>query len=213
MAERIRVVVAEADPVYREGILAALRAADMQVLGHADTREGAVRLAREHRPDVVLIDVDISGGGLHAVRQLVAHLDSTRVVLLTAAETTDDLLEAFKAGVSGYALKKVSAEELVDIVRAVVAGQAYAPPRLAWALVARQAEMPSEPEDGLGRLSARERQVLALVGSGLTNRDIAERLGLAEKTVKTHMTSIMKKLHVRSRVSVAVLARRAGLSP
>jgi DNA-binding NarL/FixJ family response regulator len=211
MSERIRVMVADADPLYRQGASAALRAADVDVIGEVDTREAAVQLVSSLCPDIVLIERVLVGDSVYAVRQLAGDGGHARLVVLGSIEDADGLRAAFGAGIAGYVLRSVSAEELVHVVKVVAAGATYATPQVAWALASRQAEAASASNDEVARLSARERDVLALVGSGLTNNEIAQLLGVAETTVKSHMTRIMKKLDLRSRVQAAVLARRAGL--
>ena len=129
--------------------------------------------------------------------------------MLTVSEDEDDLLAAMKAGASGYVLKGVSAHDLASIVRSVSSGEVYVAPSLAFGLL-REMSKPRE-SDPLAELSSRERQVLELVGNGLSNQEIGLRLGLAEKTIKHYMTNILTKLQVRSRVEAALLAARAGL--
>ena len=134
----------------------------------------------------------------------------TRIIMLTVSEDEDDLLEAMKAGASGYVLKGVSAHELASVVRAVSGGEVYVAPSLAFGLL-REMSKPREKSDPLQELSSRERQVLELVGAGMSNQEIGLKLGLAEKTIKHYMTNILTKLQVRSRVEAALLAARAGL--
>jgi DNA-binding NarL/FixJ family response regulator len=129
--------------------------------------------------------------------------------MLTVSEDEDDLLEAMKAGASGYVLKGVSARELATVLRSVSAGDVYVAPSLAFGLL-REMSKP-RASDPLAELSSRERQVLELVASGLSNHEIGLKLGLAEKTIKHYMTNILTKLQVRSRVEAALLAAKVGL--
>jgi DNA-binding NarL/FixJ family response regulator len=129
--------------------------------------------------------------------------------MLTASEDEDDVVAAMKAGASGYVLKGVAGRELAAIVRSVAAGEVYVAPRLAWLLL-REMSKPRRPAP-LDDLTGREREVLELVASGLSNQEIGDRLCLAEKTIKHYMTNILSKLHVRSRVEAALLAHKAGL--
>jgi DNA-binding NarL/FixJ family response regulator len=208
----IRVVVADDHPLFREGVIASLAVdGGVTVVGQADDAEGAFRLACEHRPDVVLLDVSMPGDGLRAASRIVTACPGTRVVMLTVSEDEDDLLAAMQAGASGYVLKGISARELSSVVRSVHAGQRYVPPGLAFGLLREMSQPHARTNDPLAALSPREREVLGLVAAGLNNQEIAQQLGLAEKSVKHHMSSILKKLHVRGRVEAALLAARAGL--
>jgi len=211
MVEPIRIVVADDHPLFLEGVITSLRTAeDIEIVGQAGDADGAVRIVREHVPDVALLDVTMPGGGLEAARKIATASPATRIVMLTVSEDEDDLLAAMKAGASGYVLKGVSSQELLAIVRAVSGGEVYVAPTLAFALLREMSKPPAA--DPLAELSVRERQVLELVAVGLSNQEIGQRLGLAEKTVKHYMTNILTKLQVRSRVEAAQLAHRAGLT-
>ncbi len=211
MVEPIRIVVADDHPLFLEGVITSLRTAeDIEIVGQAGDADGAVRIVREHVPDVALLDVTMPGGGLEAARKIATASPATRIVMLTVSEDEDDLLAAMKAGASGYVLKGVSSQELLAIVRAVSGGEVYVAPTLAFALLREMSKPPAA--DPLAELSVRERQVLELVAVGLSNQEIGQRLGLAEKTVKHYMTNILTKLQVRSRVEAALLAHRAGLT-
>jgi DNA-binding NarL/FixJ family response regulator len=210
MSDCIRVIVADDHPLFREGVITSLRSTpDLNVIGQAATADEAVRLVRDELPDVVLLDITMPGGGIDAARKIAAACPATRIVMLTVSEHEDDLLEAMKAGASGYVLKGVSARELAAVVRSVSAGEVYVAPSLAFGLL-REMSRPRS-SDPVAELSSRERQVLELVANGLSNQEIGLKLGLAEKTIKHYMTNILTKLQVRSRVEAAVLAARVGL--
>src|SRR5437588_8886405 len=212
MSEQIRVVVADDHPLFREGVVTSLHSMeDINVVGQAENADEAVRVVREELPDLALLDVTMPGGGLEAARKIATACPATRIVMLTVSEDEDDLLAAMKAGASGYVLKGVASSELLAIVRAVSGGEVYVAPSLAFALL-REMSKP-RPADPLAELSMRERQVLELVATGLSNQEIGNRLGLAEKTVKHYMTNILTKLQVRSRVEAALLAARVGIGP
>ncbi len=208
MTEPIRIVIADDHPVFREGVSHLLAAEpDLVLVGQAESGEEALRLAMDLVPDVVLLDIGMPGwGGLATVAKLSQACPATKVVMLTAFDDEDRLLAAFKGGARGYVVKGVLARDLANIVRLVAAGDVYVSRSLAASLLG---ELTGErQQDPLGELSERERQVLSLVAEGLTNREIGERVHLAEKTVKNHMTNILGKLCVRSRVEAALLATR-----
>lgn len=212
MTDPIRIVVADDHPLFREGVVASLMATgDFAVVGEAGDAPGAVRLAREQLPDLILLDVTMPGSGLQAAAEIAAACPATRIVMLTVSEDEDDLMAALTAGASGYLLKGVSARELVAGLRSVAAGEVYVAPSLAGRML-RELSKPRSATP-LDDLSVRERDVLELVATGLSNAAVGERLSLAEKTVKHYMTNILTKLQVRSRVEAALLAHKAGLLP
>lgn len=208
MGDLINIVVADDHPLFRQGVVQTLTAEDgFSVIGEAGTGEEAFRLAVEHNPDILLLDIGMPGaGGIATVEQVAAACPLTRVLMLTVSENPDDLMQALKAGARGYVLKGVSSSGLVSAIQAVTAGEVFVTPVLASTILYEMTH--DEPGDPLDELTERERQVLQLLGEGLTNREIGERLYLAEKTVKHYMTSVLQKLHVRSRVEAALLAQR-----
>jgi DNA-binding NarL/FixJ family response regulator len=211
VTEAIRVVVADDHPMFRAGVVSSLAAhPDFEVVGEGASAEEALTLAEELQPDVCLLDIAMPGGGLNAARDITASLPQTRVVMLTVSEDEDDLLTAMKAGASGYVLKGAAASELMNVLKTVNAGEVYVSPGLAWGMLREMSRPRSAPLD---ELSTREREVLELVAAGMSNQEIGERLGLAEKTIKHYMTSILGKLRVRSRVEAALLAYREGITP
>ena len=210
MTDPIRVVVVDDHPMFRAGVVASLAAEqDVDVVGEGSSADEATRLAHQHEPDICLLDIAMPGDGLQAARDITAAMPQTRVVMLTVSEDQDDLLVAMKAGASGYVLKGAAASELVAVLRKVHAGEVYVAPGLAWGLLREMSRPRSAPLD---ELTAREREVLELVAEGLSNQEVGDRLGLAEKTIKHYMTSILGKLRVRSRVEAALLAYREGMA-
>jgi DNA-binding NarL/FixJ family response regulator len=209
--ERIRVVVADDHPMFRAGVVSSLAShPDFEVVGEGASADEALKLAEQHMPDVCLLDIAMPGGGLVAAREITAALPQTKVVMLTVSEDEDDLLAAMKSGASGYVLKGAAGSELMNVLKTVNAGEVYVAPGLAWGLLREMSRPRSAPLD---ELSTREREVLELVAAGLSNQEIGDRLGLAEKTIKHYMTSILGKLRVRSRVEAALLAYREGIAP
>jgi two-component system, NarL family, nitrate/nitrite response regulator NarL len=205
----LRIVIADDHPLYRHGLADTLRSAGLDVVGEASTGRDAVRLVREHQPDLALFDVNMPGGGVAAAGQARVASPATMVVMLTVSEEEDDLADAIEAGASGYVLKGVAGRELVAILRQVARGDHYVSSVMAWAALRRRTEIRVDP---LAGLTEREREVLALVAEGLGNAEIGDRLGLAEKTVKHYMTSLLHKLGARSRVEAALIGYKAGIS-
>jgi DNA-binding NarL/FixJ family response regulator len=214
----ITVALADDQALVRAGFRALLDGEeDMAVVAEAADGEEAVALAREHRPDVVLMDVRMPRtDGLRATARLTADpaLSRTRVIVLTTFELDEYVFGALRAGASGFLLKDVEPAELLDAVRIVASGEALLAPRhtrrLIEAFVA-QADAPA-PDDGeLDELTAREREVLALVGQGLSNAEIAERIVVSPLTVKTHVARLFTKLDARDRAQLVVTAYESGL--
>jgi DNA-binding NarL/FixJ family response regulator len=212
MANRIQVAVVDDHPLFREGVANTLSGSpDIEVVGQGDTADDAVRLARDLLPDVLLVDISMEGGGINAVRAITESYPVVKIIMLTVSESEEDVLGSLKAGARGYILKGVTARDLVNIVRAVHAGEAYVTPTLAASLLVdlredRQSLGPSPSP--LDELTEREHQILELLATGSSNKEIARELGLSEKTVKHYMTNILQKLQVRNRVEAALLAQK-----
>jgi two-component system, NarL family, nitrate/nitrite response regulator NarL len=203
----LRIVVADDHPLYREGVVATLRAAAFDVVGQASIAKDASRLVGELRPDLALFDISMPGGGIVAAREAHVASPGTHIVMLTVSEDEDDLRSAIDAGASGYVLKGVAGRELAAILRQVAAGDRYVSSRLAFAAL----RPPARSTDPLSELTEREREILDLVAEGLSNAEIGERLVIAEKTVKHYMTGVLAKLGARSRVEAALIGYKAGL--
>ncbi len=208
MSEPIRILIADDHPLFREGVVHSLGSEpDFSIVAQAASGEEALRLARALLPDVVLLDIGMPGwGGLVTAEKIAAACPATRIVMLTVFEDEDKLLAAFKAGARGYVLKGVSARELASVVRAAAGGEVYVSPSLAAGILVVLTR--GRSPDPLQELTDREREILQLIGEGLTNREIGERLYLSEKTIKHYITNILQKLQVRSRVEAALLAAR-----
>jgi DNA-binding NarL/FixJ family response regulator len=213
----IRVLVADDQALVRAGFVALLDAQDdIQVVGEASDGEEAVRLARELRPNVVLMDIRMPGlDGLQATRQIAddKRLGSVRVVILTTFELDEYVFEAVRAGASGFLVKHTEPAELVRAVRVVATGEALLSPSVTRRLIsefASRAKAPP-PTGSLDVLTERERELVGLVGEGLSNDQIARRLVLSPATVKTHINRSMMKLGARDRAQLVVFAYEAGL--
>jgi len=212
----IRLIIVDDHPLFREGVARTLAdEPDIDVVGECSSAEEANQLTDRLEPDIVLLDIDIPGSGMSVIRHVVSHLN-TRIIILTASEDEDHVVTALKSGAHGYALKGVSARELADIIRAVRSGRGYVPPELAAHLLSGMVgTLPkSSPQTTpLDDLTEREMQILDLVAAGASNKEIASKLNLAEKTVKSYMTSIMQKLQVRNRVEAALMMRSGDAGP
>jgi len=214
----IRILLADDHALLRAGYRALLDLEeDISVVGEAADGEEAVSLARHTVPDVVLMDISMPGvGGLEATRRILADetLAEVRVLLLTTFETDENVLEGVRSGARGFLLKDTDPDELVRAVRVVAAGGALLSPSVTRRLLAEVASRPelarSAPDD-LSWLTDREREVMALVAVGLTNRQIAERLVVSPATAKTHVSRAMRKLHAHDRAQLVVLAYESGL--
>ncbi|MCX4803795.1 response regulator [Streptomyces sp. NPDC058682] len=213
----IRVLLADDQLLVRAGFRALLDAQpDIEVAGEAADGEEAVRLVRELHPDVVLMDIRMPVlDGLAATRRIGGDgsLADVRVVMLTTFELDEYVFEAIRSGASGFLVKDTEPEELLRAVRAVVAGDALLSPGVTRRLIAEFAARSKQPATatGLGRLTDREREVMALVGMGLSNEEIARRLVVSPLTAKTHVSRTMVKLGARDRAQLVVLAYESGL--
>jgi two-component system, NarL family, response regulator LiaR len=210
---KIRVLIADDHAVVRQGLRTFLELQDdIEVVADACDGEEAVSATFDGRPDVVLMDLVMPGlDGIEATRRILRERPATRVIALTSFLDDEKVLPAVRAGAAGYLLKDVEPEQLVRAIRTVHGGEALLHPA-ATATVMRELADHAEPADAadLG-LTGREREVLALVARGLPNKLIARELGIAEKTVKTHVSSILAKLGVTDRTQAALLAVRRGL--
>jgi NarL family two-component system response regulator LiaR len=211
MADVIRVLVVDDHAVVREGLRTFLGLQDgIEVVAEAADGEEGVRAAEQHRPDVVLMDLVMPRlDGVGAMRELRRRLPSARVIVLTSFLDDERLLPAIQAGAAGYLLKNAQPQELARAIRAARDGQALLDPAVAARLVDAIAQPAGEPPRE--PLTAREQEVLALIARGFSNKRIARELGIAEKTVKTHVAHVLSKLGVADRTAAAVHAVRAGL--
>ena len=212
----IRLLVVDDHPVVRQGLRTFLETrADFEVVGEAGDGETAVTLAAQLRPDVILMDLVMPGvGGLEAINQIRAADASARILVLTSFASADQVLPALRAGAAGYLLKDAAPAEVEAAIRAVHRGEGLIDPAVTATVLAEVAR-PAESGDtdaGYASLTPREREVFALLGRGLTNAAIARELFVAEKTVKTHVSSILAKLRLADRTQAALYAARLGLS-
>jgi DNA-binding NarL/FixJ family response regulator len=214
----IRVVIADSQPLVRAGLQSLLeREADIAVIGNAADGDEAAALIRGARPEVLIVDGELPGlDGIELTRLIHAdpELSGVRILLLSASSTDETFLPALRAGISGFLLKDGRLDQLADAVRSVAGGEAALAPSLARRLMAELAAQPDVrrhiPEQ-LEELTAREREVVALVAAGLSNSEIAAQLVVSRATAKTHVSRALCKLHARDRAQLVRLAYETGL--
>jgi DNA-binding NarL/FixJ family response regulator len=210
---RLRVVIADDQPMMRAGFKAVLEATgSIEVVAEAATGEEAVTAAEAHRPDVVLMDIRMPGmDGIEATRRL----PRQRVLILTTFGLDEYIIEALRAGASGFLLKDAPTREVVEAVRAVAAGDAVLAPAVTRQLLdqvgRRLPAAVSRTPDGLAELTDREQEVLRMLAIGLSNAEIATALVVSEPTVKTHVSNLLGKLGLRDRVQAVIYAYESGL--
>ena len=214
----IRVLLADDQALVRAGFRVLIESApDVEVAGEAANGEDAVALARHGRPDVVLMDIRMPVlDGIEATRRIAAdpELASCRVLVLTTYEADEYVFEALRAGASGFVLKDIEPADLLQAIRVVAGGEALLSPSVTRRIIATFAGRPSQrrvSDRELGALTDREREVLALVGRGRTNDEIAAELFVSPATVKTHVGRVMSKLYARDRAQLVVAAYESGL--
>ncbi|TQK49923.1 LuxR family two component transcriptional regulator [Streptomyces sp. SLBN-118] len=209
----IRVFLLDDHEVVRRGVHDLLNdEPDITVVGEAGTVEQALVRVPALRPQVAVLDVRLpDGDGVSVCRELRSRMPELACLMLTSFDDEEALLDSIMAGASGYVLKQIQGSDLVSAVRTVAAGQSLLDPSATTRLMARlrQDQQPEEKPDALPGLTDRERKILALIGEGLTNRQIGQRLYLAEKTVKNHVSRLLAKLGVERRIQAAVIATQA----
>ncbi|MFE9370465.1 response regulator [Streptomyces sp. NPDC006711] len=218
----IRVLLADDEEMIRHGVRLILRHAEgIEVVAEAADGHRAVAEAAVHHPDVALVDIRMPRcDGLAAIRPLLALEPAPRVVMLTTFGDDDNVMWALRDGATGFLLKDEGPYELISAVRAAAAGDAVLSPGVTGAVIARMlrrgpahTDEGGRPDERIARLTGREREVLAMLGEGLSNQDIAQRMAIGIGTVKTHVGAILEKTGSTSRVQAALLAHRAGMCP
>jgi two-component system nitrate/nitrite response regulator NarL len=212
---RQTVLVVDDHPLFRKGVVQLLAMEpSIEVVGEAGNREQALALVQRHEPDLILLDLNLKAeSGLDILAALKAEDPSRRVVMLTVSDAPEDLIAAIRAGADGYLLKDMEPEELLDRVRAVLAGEMVIGEALATRLASalrREAQEAAGAKRDLSLLTEREREVLKCLADGQTNKKIARSLSITEGTVKVHVKNLLKKLGFRSRVEAAVWMAQLG---
>ena len=214
---RARVLLVDDDDLMRAGLKAVLSSdASIEVVGEAANGRAAVLEARALAPDVILMDVRMPDlDGISATREVLASSPEVKVMILTTFEQDDYIFGALDAGASGFLLKRTRPEELIAAIHTIAAGDSLLSPSVTRTVIQRMARRPTPDRSAAARLdelTAREREVLALIAGGLSNSEIAAALVVEESTVKTHVRHILRKLRLRDRVQAVILAYEAGLT-
>ncbi len=215
--DRIRILIADDHELFRRGLRMVLEDEDdIEIVAEAGDGVQAVELAREHAPDVVVMDVRMpSLSGIEATKRIKEEEPGARILVLTISDEEDDLYEAIKAGANGYLLKEISIDEIGGAVRSIHGGQSLISPSMASKLLDEFAAMirkeEAKEEVPAPRLTPREMEVLQHVAQGMNNREIAKALFISENTVKNHVRNILEKLHLHSRMEAVVYAVREKL--
>jgi len=210
MTTAIRVAVIDDHPLFREGVSRSLSEIDgFQIVAEGSTKDDAIKVAENLQPDVLLMDISMPGGGLNAIAPILENVPSQKIVMLTVSESSDDVTAALNSGAKGYVLKGVGSRALAEIIRSVAAGESYVAPTLSARLLSSRALPDAKRPSAIAALTPREQQVLEFVASGLSNKHVARKLDLHEKTIKHHMTQIMAKLGVANRTEAAMALRDA----
>ena len=212
MTDFIRIAIVDDHPLFREGVTRSLsEIGGFEMVGEGATAQDAERIVATARPDILLLDISMPGGGLAAVAGILAGHPAQKIVMLTVSEANADVTMALNAGVRGYVLKGIGSRALADILRNVAAGENYLSPTLSARLLSDlQSQKPTNGiADRLRQLTERQTEILRLVAEGLSNKEVALRLELQEKTVKHHMTGVLSKLNVRNRTEAALMMRES----
>ncbi len=213
--ESLRVLIVDDHDLFRTGIRDLLEKQGLQIVGEAASGAEAVKLVREHAPDVVVMDLNMPGmGGVEATRHIAGIAPLTRVVMLTISEEDSDVMDAILAGACGYLLKSASIQELMAGIRAASMGESLISPNIAAKVLQRVRATSTQPEIAntiRSELSDREIEVLKLIANGKDNAVIAAELHISPKTVKNHISNILMKLQIDNRIQAAVYAVRSGI--
>jgi DNA-binding NarL/FixJ family response regulator len=210
VGNKIRVAIIDPHPIFRDGVICTLEAqADIEIVDQGATADDAIRIAAASRPDVIVVDTSVRGGGMNVIETIARECPTVKTLVLTMTADQEQVCNALKWGARGYLLKGTSGSELVATVRTLSEGECYVSPSLAASLLMRPNVAPVESVKRMDRLSdltPREEQVLSILKEGRSNKEIGNKLDLSEKTIKHHLTRILQKLQVRNRVEAALVA-------
>jgi two-component system nitrate/nitrite response regulator NarL len=211
MYQRIRVAVVDDHPLFRDGVTHTFRNSEsLDLVAMGACRDDAIRIVKEEKPDILLLDIQLPGGGIEAAQTIAGLSCNTKVIMLTGSESESDVSAALESGACGYVLKGISGNDLIHTVCAVQNGDIYITPALAARMLKSNINrrVAKTDEKTVFVLTPREEDILNCVAIGQTNKEIAIALNISEKTVKHYMTTIMHKLQVRNRVEAALKARQ-----
>jgi two-component system nitrate/nitrite response regulator NarL len=206
----ITIAVIDDHPLFREGVMRILSEIQgFKIVGEGSTSDDALEICATLNPDILLMDISMPGGGLNAILPILEINSEQKIMMLTVSETSDDVMSALDKGAKAYVLKGVGSRALADIVRSVAAGETYVSPTLSARLLSdmSSAAAIAKQPNPINELTSREHEVLNLVAEGLSNKRIALRLGVHEKTIKQHMTHIFAKLGTSNRTEAAMVLR------
>lgn len=213
----IKVLIVDDHTLFRKGLMNVLEQQDgIDVVGEAKDGQEGINLAKRLRPDVILMDVNMPGrNGLQATRMIREESPDTRIIMLTVSEEDEDLFSAVKSGARGYLLKNLEPDQLIKAIHLVMKGESVLPHNMATKILmefSRMAKKVDSPaENDMKPLTPREKDILKLLSSGGSNKEIANELCLSEQTVKIHLKNILKKLHMNNRIQAAIYAYQQGL--
>jgi len=210
----MRILVADDHSLFRDGLVSLLEAAGCEIAGQVGDGEAAVDAARRLRPDLILLDISMPGlDGLQALRRIKDERPEVQVVMLTVSDDDSTLFEALRSGAQGYLLKSLAAGEFLAMIEGLERGEAAVTRKTAARLIEGLARTGERPPEAADQLTPRERELLALVARGLSNKAIAEKMTISENTVKYYMKNILQKLGAQNRTEAAAHALRSGLVP
>lgn len=212
MAKRLKVMLVDDHEVVRQGLRALLEAEeDLEVIAEADGGDAAIGMARSYQPDVIVMDVRMpDGSGVEACREIRSENPDQQIIMLTSFSDDEALFNSIMAGAAGFVLKQIRGRDLIDAIKKVGAGQSLLDAEVTKRVLERLRRSKFDDKDPkLSRLSPQEERILDMIGEGLTNREIAERINLSDKTVKNYVSTILQKLEVARRAEAASYVARA----
>jgi len=206
MLHPIRIAVIDDHPLFRQSVIETLTGAgSFEIVGEGETAVDAIRIAQDSAPDVMLLDLRMPGGGVQATASIIGACPTVRIIIFTASESEQDVISALKAGARGYILKNSSGPEVVETAREIARGNSYVAPNLAARLLINHGDwIETTAVDNPRNLTSYEEKIFTYVSQGMSNKEVARHLNCSERTVKHHMTNIMRKLNVRNRVEAVL---------